>query len=942
MAYQLNVDVPDQMVTVGGAARLRQFRGDCNATLSGDLERCKVSLNGSLTVVGAIRASCLKVSDALVCHEGVAGGEVTARKISVGAGTEQVRHLAADEISVKGIVRGMADRKVTIVSRRLNVRGMSHVELSSPAEGTLEARVTTRIDDCRITAPDANLELGGVAHNLITHGIDSLKAKELSGSLDVGAHTVIDVGSIKGRGKCCAQRINVTDDVIGEPGRINLIADQVLTIGGDVFTATLTCNGRDAGAGISVGNPVKLGLPEVEAEKTLPTKPTKQLATGGRELSECVIVSDRSAQIRGDVRGSLLAAEGSLEVEGNLDLSDVVVGSLLESSSPATLAVFGDDASIRPVRTPRLLVTGTITFGRCQRLTDSALVSCSLLKHGVVEVTGDQGRAALGRVEGSSITADAVGILEAPAEAVIHAYGLLHLGDGAPHGNQFKLNGDGVVQGELQASLMWAPDGSARRCTLRAGGEEVTVWAPPAEPDAQLATLAVEGERGVVRLRVEGSLHIERIPPETTSNRRSRLQEEPRIPVCEQLSLGENADLHVPSGPHITSQGFKASVVLDAGEVTLTADAATIHATDLLLRIGKSASPTTLIIVPEGRVRIEEPQEQPVSRGRPRPTIHIVSGEAVIAAALTEVHCLSRSSEEMAPNLRVMPQGRITSLTGTFRLGRLEHAQIRGRRRTGRSIHWLSRKKGFGWLRPWAERKDAPPVLVGIAAQGSDSDERPYPEFLGGQLLGVDVTQLPFTEIEPLAHLHVFDPEGPALIDHAIENQGQEKRQDRSQRMALLMESVSGKALSGATRSALLWAVARSHHAAVDRRHWLERLMRFLHRMVGYGYRPGPALVTYLLTVLLVAGLLWRFEGSPACAMSETAAFVDGPYSFGEQVLRVLMLPAGLLRLELGGAATYAPIGCHAALHLGVFAVTGTLLVYLVLALRNYLRTPKE
>lgn len=51
----------------------------------------------------------------------------------------------------------------------------------------------------------------------------------------------------------------------------------------------------------------------------------------------------------------------------------------------------------------------------------------------------------------------------------------------------------------------------------------------------------------------------------------------------------------------------------------------------------------------------------------------------------------------------------------------------------------------------------------------------------------------------------------------------------------------------------------------------------------------------------LVINYLWAADGT----ISEPG-FAEAPYGYGQQIARVLLLPAGLLRLEVGGAKIYA------------------------------------
>jgi hypothetical protein len=312
------------------------------------------------------------------------------------------------------------------------------------------------------------------------------------------------------------------------------------------------------------------------------------------------------------------------------------------------------------------------------------------------------------------------------------------------------------------------------------------------------------------------------------------------------------------------------------------------------------------------------------------PIVELAGGSKIaVATALEDVVCTPASSYEPS-ELSIEALGRIASLAGAFNL-----AQLRGRiSSSDRRRGWLSR----------ARNSNEPAQLVRVTApqggQDAATGSAAYPDLEGGQLIGVDVTRVSYADIQALSHLHVFDPHGRTLTSHAKDRDPPTGKHERAQRLKLLADAVSTRAASGNTRSAVMWASARAHHAVVT--NLLESAARWAHWALGYGHRPLPALLTYLAWLVGMSTVLTLVDAEPTCAppAADTNSFTESPYSFWQQVARVLLLPAGLLRLELGGATTYAPIGCSAGWHTVVFAVTGVLLVYLVLALRNFLRTP--
>lgn len=313
------------------------------------------------------------------------------------------------------------------------------------------------------------------------------------------------------------------------------------------------------------------------------------------------------------------------------------------------------------------------------------------------------------------------------------------------------------------------------------------------------------------------------------------------------------------------------------------------------------------------------------------PPVTIRDGGITIACNLASVTCLPHI--EHIPVLAVEPGAAITDLHGPFRLARLNGRIIAH----DRSI-FRDRIPKWGWLtrlratqsrgdtrRDHQARQQA--KLLGFATLYTDVNADPDKDTVdlqGGHLAGVDVTELKYREIEHLDQLHVFDPDPTSLIHQASpETTDQDdagERNERAQRLKRISEIVSARATSGATRSAALWAAARSQHASIRRRNRVERLARSAHRGVGYGYRPAPALFTYAIFTLALTAALDVFDSDPQCSDADIR---KGPYSLSDQFARVLLPPVSLLRLELGGAKPYAPIGCSPGWHALAFASSG-------------------
>ena len=269
------------------------------------------------------------------------------------------------------------------------------------------------------------------------------------------------------------------------------------------------------------------------------------------------------------------------------------------------------------------------------------------------------------------------------------------------------------------------------------------------------------------------------------------------------------------------------------------------------------------------------------------------------------------------PKVSLPADSVVYSLSGDFRLAELE-----GRLESTRSPERTG-EEGSAEDPDW----DGPARLWDIARlEGRQdqkrSDARPR---VAGQLVGVDPTTLPSEQFGRLGALLVFSPDARAMLTYA-----KRRRVDRfddreaAYKTQQTVRAISGRAVTGSVASAAKWASAHTHRKTAR---WGERTLRGLHRLVGYGQRPLPALATWLAVVTLGAGLAaWLPSESPA--------------GFWALWLQFVLLPAALLRLPDEGGPPL--IGDSWSLHTLAFAVVGLALVYLALALKNYLATPSS
>lgn len=237
-----------------------------------------------------------------------------------------------------------------------------------------------------------------------------------------------------------------------------------------------------------------------------------------------------------------------------------------------------------------------------------------------------------------------------------------------------------------------------------------------------------------------------------------------------------------------------------------------------------------------------------------------------------------------------------------------------------------------------------PPVLLHCTASAGDR---------WGVLTNVDVTSLPFEDLQLLERFRVMDPSPAPILacaravprTSATATERSEIIRDRAQWFDELAARASGHSLTGASRSAIEWGRQYLHHQRLSV--WSpERWVRFLHRLVGYGYRPSRALLTFLALTLAVA-LFSLGDGCPGSVREHGGDAsvvrqycVSGPANenlddLAGAWISVMVAPARLVRLtDSASPLPYFP----APLDSLVNAAIGLAFIFLVLALRNYLR----
>jgi hypothetical protein len=957
----------ESVISFSGTAKLTSLRGTGAVHLQ-SLELDQLHLDGSLQAE-VVSVKKLTLTGKLTCTRLVADS-VEAARVEVRQPPRSVRgkvrrtppapaveirdSLTAGHLRATGEVKGIGVTPARLhLTGTLTASNLTNVQVTAaavpePAEGgaeRLSVDITGTGAGCSFTGPVDKIAFGTVKDGLTVEAATSVTVTgDCTGRHQVSADS-LRLGSVRGRGTLPAETIMVADQVDGDGDGLIITADGSLQLGGTARNTALLCGASSDQPVVVVGYPngrhTQLGEPELSTETVRPAvgHPSSASTPPDTLLDGCVVMASGDVAVKGSISSSLLRVDGQLQVEGDLDCSAPTTTDLVSSLPTEDRQRLGTSPDDEPFTARRVLVTGDLRLGQQQVVHVTSLFSAASVDGGAVELTDSVSTFVAGRVGHTRVSAHDVGVVDAPEHSTLIAAGLMHLVDGAPTGNTLSFKGSGIFGAAVQCPLTWEPNGN-HVCDLRAAASLVRVASPdlPAGEDGPL--LRVADGHPVKHLCLMGWLRVEAERPETgkrtkrsTSGGQSEATE-----VSKLVTLGACARLHLGSG------------LLDLGDVELTADAT----------IGQDRSQHSYLLAGlrpvGGSTDADEVDLSKVSRGNPAltvfsgacirlvvprpgqgytargsysmPTLRLDEDtHAVVATALEEVICISSSSKW--PKLSVEALGRIASLIGPFDLSQL-HGRI------GSGPH---RRTWKFWTRDSHPPAQLRQITASQDGHGTVNASATYPDLEGGQLIGVDVTRVSYADIQKLSHLHVFDPDGRTLMSHAREANPPAGKHERAQRLKLLADAVSTRAASGNTRSAVMWASARAHHAVVN---VLEKAIRCCHWALGYGYRPAPAFLTYLTWLVGTGAVLMLVDGDPRCESpdADTARFVEGPYSFWQQIARVLLLPTGLLRLELGGATTYAPIKCSAGWHTAVFAVTGFLLVYLVLAIRNYLRTP--
>jgi len=227
---------------------------------------------------------------------------------------------------------------------------------------------------------------------------------------------------------------------------------------------------------------------------------------------------------------------------------------------------------------------------------------------------------------------------------------------------------------------------------------------------------------------------------------------------------------------------------------------------------------------------------------------------------------------------------------------------------------------------------DNPARVLGVDSVGSGNR---------GQLDGFDLTQISYHEIDALESIGIVRPDPKSIVRYASEIPLESWAiRERAARIARLADALLAKPQDGDSRSRILWAQARlQHRISVNR---LEATLRSAHRLLGYGYRPWPPLLTYISVAVCVASMAHlpsctpsgaSTDGLNVCARGYGNGIWHGLADSGRILLQVAFYPFRLVSGDnpLGHlpVATQAPVGV---------LLLGLPFTFSLLAARNFLR----
>lgn len=780
--------------------------------------------------------------------------------------------------------------------------------------------IATEADDLEVSGAVPQLTLLSECRNLTVIGAKSLDLNAVvSETVDISC-TQFTTGDILASGSISANLLHFTGEIAPEAGRleVTVTGQFVASKGGRDLDLILqhdpkieqmpqaVIGGQDGGAGLALtpypSGPRDAGAPVSEAPKLTRTGRMESWGLDNSSiLGEGIVHVGGSLKNTREINAHTLLVDGDLEFDsadperpGNvpgLRAGVVAVGGHVHLAS-------GEAVISRHLQCSKI-VSGTVTDGEA-----SAVILMSECEDATVRSSG------IAALRGS-ITERAV------VRSALNARDRLDLHGLPDELSSLELAGGGLVNAELlpDTRFTWLPgapwnEGNPKLLEIHARVPKLEITGTSANAsDAVIET--AQGVR-IDSLELNGS-----------------------VTLVANTTAADNGpqSLDLKPGSHVVvAAGLKTIHVLRVDGVCTVELAPTNGTLDAIVHPAAGGGGELRLLLNGGRMRLDSPD--PTTDGsfatRAPRTVVAEGGSVEIHDYIESLACIGTGSA--AVTVDVGKTGVIEALTGEFQTHTLDGRIVGAKASRG---------------------KHAPAVLTRWP-NASKSGERQ------GELTNVDISKLPAGEVAGLASLHVLSPNPKPLISYAkllgprydiqlldtlrrrhpsLHVQSSPKIQSEAQKLREIADIVRSRANSSATFTAAQWAASHAHALSVGFS-W-ERAMRWFHRLVGYGVRPLPALTAYAVWTAGVAAALYLRDPGSADDCTDTE-FVPGPYDKWQSLQRALLLPATILRSDLGGATPFRPAFDNALAHYLLVLGTGVSAGFAVVAIRNYLLRPKS
>lgn len=783
--------------------------------------------------------------------------------------------------------------------------------------------IDAEIDELIVEDVQGGASFNSKLNALVAQVGETLQLRQsFTGRLDVTAKRFTS-RSIEASGSIRAEQIAVNGNLASDAGDLTLEASTSIWVLGTL---------RDVAVAGSAGGSAAHCLFGTQHEAhVLRADPN---ADQVKQLTHAVEVRNSGSSSGAKVTNC--AFSGALDIHFAVDCEEVHLDISGDVIAAGHLLLSGDVPS-NTVRS--CIVAETLNVGHSV-LTSSTIVSADLIENGTVASIGDTLRVISNRLSDARILAADIGVTayNAPESTIVRSEvrsaRLMRLQGRCDEDSLLEATGDVRCVATVPGTLAWAdlmhspmsaaPTGSPLRSveiSENVARLSVTRRSKPT-PDSLL--ISSTGRLGLLAL--SGDVRLE---SDADGTRLAR------------ISLEQGS--HLFTSPQITHMPR----VECAGWTSLTTEAPASRKTVEVAAVAASRDARLELRTEGARISIRPVgSDEPGGLPEEMPAVRQDDGELEVHG---ELPLLVSDPPSSAPGvlLTVPEDGHIRRAQGVISIrslyGRIE-AISRDSSNAGHDMRTTCQ------VRRWIPIDDTPVELSSART---------------GQLIGVDVSEMHFADVRHLRRLHVLNPPGEPLMVYARNLDRASGRlklrrlwrdvvfrespratgyvpdlEAETQKLREIADVLRTRANSGATYSAAEWAAAHSHALNV-RRPIAERVMRFLHRAVGYGVRPGPALLTFAVWQLLVAMILMIGDGSGS-RLDHASGFRPGPYGFWDSLSRAVLLPAGFLRSDIGGALPYRPAFDHPVAHFGLVLGSGIIIGFVAIALKNFLLRPKS